>query len=168
MTPMRRRDREITDDALLDELIRRCDCIRLAFNVPGGAPYLVPLSFGFVHEGGARVFYLHCAGSGRKLDLLRQNPHVGFELDTGHAVNGGDTACEWSFRFESIIGTGLLCELCDPADKQAALRCLMAQYDGGKRPAGMPDGPWAFDPAMLKAVTVLRLTVQELSGKKHA
>ena len=161
---MRRHDREITDPTALDDVIARCDCIRLALNVPGGAPYIVPLNFGFVHEGETRRFYMHCAGEGRKLALMQRDPAVGFELDTGHGVSGGDTACTWSFRFESIIGTGTLRVLTDPEEKRRALLHLMAHYDGG----GMPGGQgWTFEPAMLAAVTALELTVTEMSGKKH-
>ena len=81
MIEMRRKDRQVTDGAAIDAIIRGCDCLRLAFPVGDGAPYILPLNFGFVREGEKRVFYFHSAKKGRKLDLARERPLVGFELD---------------------------------------------------------------------------------------
>lgn len=43
---MRRRDREITDNEKIKEIIKACDCCRLGFN-DNGKVYIVPLNFGF-------------------------------------------------------------------------------------------------------------------------
>lgn len=156
---IRRKDRQITDEAQIDAVLRRCDCIRLAFAC-AGAPYIVPMNFGFVHEaGGPRLFYLHCARRGRKLDEMRRAPRVGFELDTGHGVITAPEACGWAFRFQSVIGTGTLEEVTDPAGRRRGLQCLMAQYSGR--------ADWAFSEAELQAAAILRLTVEELCCKQH-
>ena len=43
---MRRKDREIKDTYGIREIIRECDCCRLAFP-DGKSAYIVPLSFGY-------------------------------------------------------------------------------------------------------------------------
>ena len=43
---MRRHDREVTERAKIDEIIKSCDCLRLGLNAEDGA-YIVPLSFGY-------------------------------------------------------------------------------------------------------------------------
>ena len=80
---MRRRDREITDNEKIKEIIKACDCCRLGLN-DNGKVYIVPLNFGFTEENGNYTFYFHGARTGRKLDIIKQNNCVGFEL-----VNSG-------------------------------------------------------------------------------
>ena len=50
---MRRKDLAVTEPEKIDAIISSCDCIRLAF-ADGTHPYIVPLSFGFVHQAGVR------------------------------------------------------------------------------------------------------------------
>lgn len=155
---MRRKDREITDSGQIDEIILNCDCLRLGM-ADGGEVYIVPLNFGFTHEGEKRSFYFHSAAEGRKIDLLRKNGRVGFELDTGHAVNAGETACGYSFRFQSVTGTGTVSFVVNREEKAAALRQLMLHY--------AKTANWPFDCRTLDAVTVFRLDVETLACKKH-
>ena len=159
MIEMRRKDRQVTDGAAIDAIICGCACIRLAFPVGDGAPYILPLNFGFVHEGEKRVFYFHSAKKGRKLDLARERPLVGFELDRGGELVSGPAACDYAYRFQSVIGTGRLEPVEDEAERLRGLGCLMGQYTG--RSEG-----WDFS-RMLAAVEVMRLTVEELSCKEH-
>ena len=77
---MRRSDREITDLGEILSIINDCKVIHLAM-VDDGEPYLLPLNFGYACEGGAFSFFCHSAREGRKLDILRKNPIVAFEMD---------------------------------------------------------------------------------------
>lgn len=76
---MRRSDREITDLGEILSIINDCKVIHLAM-VDDGVPYLLPLNFGYVCESGAFSFFCHSAREGRKLDTLRKNPTVAFEM----------------------------------------------------------------------------------------
>ncbi|MCD8340560.1 MAG: pyridoxamine 5'-phosphate oxidase family protein [Clostridiales bacterium] len=156
--PMRRRDRAVTDPQKIDAIIQSCDCCRVAF-ATDDAPYIVPLNFGFAWEQGKRVFYFHGAAQGRKIDLLRESPVVGFELDTDHRLNVGDTGCQYSYRFQSVIGTGRAALVEDEAQKRQALCLLLAQYTG--------QTDWAFPDAMLDRTAVWRMEVLTLSCKEH-
>ena len=78
MREMRRKDREITDEAKIDEIISRCNCCRIGFN-DSGEVYIVPLNFGYVKQDGRRTFYFHSAKDGRKIDLVKEGYEVGFE-----------------------------------------------------------------------------------------
>ena len=95
---MRRKDREITDFNEIIEIIRKCDCCRLAFN-DKDFPYIVPLNFGLHVDGDKVELYFHCAKEGTKLDLIRQDN----------------------------IGHGTI-EFVPDEDKFDALKILMAQY----------------------------------------
>ncbi|HNW85749.1 MAG TPA: pyridoxamine 5'-phosphate oxidase family protein [Candidatus Limiplasma sp.] len=155
---MRRKDREITEESRIREIILACDCCRLGFAQEDGV-YIVPLNFGFSATPEKRSLYFHCAGEGKKLELMAANPKVGFEMDTHHAVNSGDRACDYSFRFQSVIGKGQLCRVEALTEKKEALRCLMEHISGKEN--------WAFTDAEANSVTILRLDVLELSCKEH-
>jgi hypothetical protein len=156
---MRRKDREVTDPRRIDGIIGACDCIRLGI-ATNGAPYVVPMNFGYTRMGEQAVFYLHCAREGRKLDLLRQNPCVGFTLDTNHLVHTDEAGCAFSFRFQSVIGTGDVFFVTDVGEKKDALRRIVAQYSARD--------DWTFTDAQTESVTVLRLRVAEMTCKEHA
>ena len=156
---MRRKDREITNPDAIDQILTGCDCCRLGIATEG-APYVVPLNFGYRREGGVPTFYFHCAKEGRKLELLRRQPRVGFELDTRHQLKEGATACRYSFGYQSVIGVGTVAFVTDEREKREALECILRQYTGRTG--------WQWEEAALGSVTVLRLHAEELTCKAHA
>ena len=79
---MRRSDREIHDLNELKEIVQKADACRIAF-ATDGAPYIVTLSFGYKWEEHL-VLYFHGAKEGRKIDLLKKNNLVCFEMDIEH------------------------------------------------------------------------------------
>lgn len=162
---MRRQDREVTDDARIREIINSCSVCRLGF-CDGDEVYIVPLNFGYEEADGKYVFYFHGAKAGRKAELIRryasapERLRAGFELD-GEAglVDGGERACEYSMRYHSVIGSGCVAEVDDPAEKKRALDCIMAHYTD--------KAAWDYPEAMLKAVGVFRLEAEKLSCKER-
>lgn len=153
---MRRKDREITDLDRIQDIIASCDVCRLALH-DEEYPYIVPLNFGFERQGDAFVLYFHCARVGKKLDLLRKNNRVSFEMDTARKLIDGPEACDYTMEFESVIGTGTA-ELVQGEDKLHGLRLLMKQY--------VPDDrEWTFGEKMVQAVEVIRLVCQNVTGK---
>ena len=155
---MRRKDREIVDPARIDEVIAGCDCFRLGL-VDAGRAYVVPLNFGYQREEGQGVFYFHSAREGRKLDVLRRNPEVAFELDTAHLLRTGERGCDCSFAFESVMGEGTVQFVEESTAKREALGVIMRHMTGR--------ADWTFDEAMLRSVTVLRLGAREMTCKRH-
>lgn len=155
---MRRQDREVTDPNAIERIIAAGKCIRLGF-YDGKQVYIVPLSFGFVVQDGRYTFYFHSAKEGRKIDLIRQSPAVGFEMDVNYKLNAAETACGYSAGFQSVIGNGVVSFVEDPEEKKAGLRALMKQQTGR--------GDWDFSQEQLCAVCVFKMTVEQLSCKEH-
>ena len=153
---MRKKNREVTDVAGLRAILDRAAVCRIALT-DGDAPYIVPLNFGYVWED-RLVLYFHGAKEGKKLDLIRANPRVGFELDSPGALKTGDRACDWSMNYESIIGSGLLREVTDETERQAGLTAVMRHY-------GRTDG-FEYDPRVLAFTAVLRLDAEVFTGKR--
>ncbi len=137
---MRRKDREVTDREKIDEIISNCHCCRLGF-YDEGEVYIVPLNFGYAEKDGKRTFYFHGAREGRKIDLISKTHSAGFELDTNYELHEGDAACEYSARFMSAIGTGLV------------------EFVGKES--------WDFSDSMLDSVCVFKLEVKTISCKEH-
>lgn len=155
---MRRSDREITDPAAIDQIIRSCDCCRLGLSTES-APYIVPLNFGYTRENGIPTFYFHGAAEGRKLELIQRDPRVGFELDTNHALKTANAACGYSFQFQSVIGSGTVSILETPAEKMHGLQYIMEHFTG--------KSDWNIPEQALSSITVLRLSAAEMTCKEH-
>jgi nitroimidazol reductase NimA-like FMN-containing flavoprotein (pyridoxamine 5'-phosphate oxidase superfamily) len=155
---MRRSDRKVEDSARIDEIIRMCDCCRLGM-VDGDSVYIVPLNFGFKNENGKRTFYFHGAKEGKKIALIKQNPSVGFEMDTNHHVEASNNACDYSFFYSSVIGKGIVTLVEDLEEKRNALNLIMEHYSGRNN--------WTFYPEMIEKIAIMKLEVTELSCKEH-
>ena len=155
---MRRKDLAVTDPEKIDSIIRNCDCFRLAF-ADGTHPYIVPLNFGFTHVDGIRKFFFHSAASGRKVDLCRKLGYAGFEMDRDRLVHPNEKACDFSMRYQCVIGEGTVEEITDLAGKKDALNAIMKQYSGRS--------DWEMPESVLERTCVFCLTVAEISGKEH-
>lgn len=150
---MRRSDREITDRSEIDDIIRQCQVCRLGLT-DGVEPYVVPLSFGY--DG--RALYFHCAGEGRKLDILRKNSRVCFEFDILDGLVTGDAACQWGMAYRSVIGAGLGHIIEEPDERRQALAILMKQYANAE---------FTFPDAAVDSVAVIRVDITSVSGKQR-
>ena len=155
---MRRKDREVKDFDRIIEIIKACDCCRLGL-VDEGEAYIVPMNFGFDTADGKLNLYFHCASEGRKLDLLGRNQTVSFEMDTAHALTTGARGCDWSFKYQCVMGTGTVTVPDGRDEKILALKRIMAHYSGSEN--------FEFDDRYLSVVTILKLSVETLSCKEH-
>ena len=151
---MRRSDREITDLGEILSIISVCKGIDLVM-VYGGWAYILPLNFGYACEGGAFSFFCHSAREGRKLDILRKNPTVAFEMDCRGALDEHDVACQCGYYFASVTGVGHV-EFLDGEEKLVALTSLMRHM------AGRED---QFTEQQARTVEVFAVRADKLSAK---
>ncbi len=158
MREMRRKDRQVTDPERIREIIAACGCCRLGL-CDGGRAYIVPLDFGFTEREGRYTFYFHSAGEGRKIDLIREAGWASFEMDTGHETVPDDVACEYTARYQCVMGGGPAALLETAEEKRAGLEAIMAHIAGA--------GLWDFDRVMLDRTQVIRLEAEELTCKVH-
>lgn len=155
---MRRTDREVTDWHETLSVIEACDCCRLGL-ADGDFPYIVPLNFGFEETAGKLSLYFHGALEGRKISLIAANGKASFELDRKHELVEGETACKYSYKYESVMGVGDIRLLETREEKLLGLQKIMQHYSGKQA--------WDFDEGALARVHVIRLDVKELSCKRH-
>ena len=155
---MRRKDLSVTEPERIDAMIESCDCFRLAL-ADGTHPYIVPLNFGYVRQGGVQRFYFHSAVEGRKVNLCRSLGYAGFEMDNHRRVKPNETACGFAMAYQSVVGEGTVRELTDTAEKTRALQCIMKHYSGRD--------DWEMPTKAVEKTCVFCLTVTEMSGKEH-
>lgn len=153
---MRRKDREITDMNEILSIINKCDVCNVAF-FDEEYPYVIPLNFGYHYHEDKIELYFHCAGVGKKLDLIKANPKVSFEMNCNRNLIPGEEACDYTMEFESVCGNGIMETLPDE-DKITALNYLMKQYSD--------KDSFQYKENLVKRITVLKLTVQNISGKR--
>ena len=155
---MRRKDREVTDPVKIREIITACDCCRLGL-CGGGRAYVVPMDFGFAEKDGHYAFYFHSAKEGRKIGLIRESGWAAFEMDCGHEWVTGPRACDYTSRFQCVMGGGPVTFLETPEEKRAGLNAILRRV-GGKDQGEIGE-------AALDGVCVFRLDVEELTCKVH-
>lgn len=153
---MRRKDREITDFDEIVSIMRKCDSCIIALN-DGDFPYVVPMSFGLSVENNQLYLYFHCANEGRKLDIIRKDPRVTFEMDCEHNIILYEERMSCTMGYASVIGHGEFEFVCNE-DKFDALKILMKQYHSED---------FKFNTNMMKATTVLKLRVFDIVGKRR-
>jgi len=148
---MRKKEREIKDRKVIDDIIRRCRVCRLAM-CDGNQPYIVPLNFGY--DG--NFLFFHAAPEGKKIDLIKKNNIVSFEFDILHDIVKGKQACQWSAKYESVIGSGKAEILDDINDKRESLQRIMRQYGSSAND---------FPEEILKKTLIIRVRILEITGK---
>lgn len=146
---MRRKDREISDLGEMESIIQRADICRLAF-CDRGIPYVVPLCFGY--RRGA--IYVHSAKEGRKLDMLRNNRLVCFEMDIDQELIRSIDRC--SMRYRSVIGSGLASIVVEQDEKDEALDLIMRHYR---------QEPFIYSIETLVSMVIIKVEIEELTGK---
>lgn len=103
---MRRKDREILGRENIEPILQACKVCRVAM-IADGAPYVIPLNFGYMWDETGLTLYFHSGLKGKKIDALRADPRVCFEIDMQDGLTGeGDLACRYSYAFSSIVGYG--------------------------------------------------------------
>ena len=153
---MRRTDREITDLAAIQNFIQQESIIRIAFYDEGDI-YIVPVNYGYLFENDKHIFYFHGAKAGRKFELTKSSPSVGFEIDGNYELLEADIACDFSARFQSVIGTGKLFLVDDFEEKIKGLNLLMKQ--------STRKDSWNYENKMIDGVAVFKLEAEKLSCK---
>lgn len=156
---MRRKDREVSDIAGKEEIIKMCKTCYTAM-VDGNNPYVIPLSFGYEIEGEVLTLYFHSAKEGKKLDILHQNSSVCFTMALeGEAINAEKTPCKSGYYYSSIVGKGNVEFVNDSEEKCKALTLLM------KHQANLDI---TFQPAQAESVCVFKVVTAEFSGKRKS
>jgi len=155
---MRRKDREVTDVNGIEEILLQCKTCHVAM-VDHGIPYVVPLNYGYkILDGNVLELYFHSAFRGRKIDALKRNNRVCFEMSYEGEPIHSEIACNSGYYFASVIGFGDAVFIEDSDEKCSALS-IMFNHQAGR--------DVAFTADQAKNVCVFKIVSTDFTGKKN-
>lgn len=154
---MRRREREVTDEKTILEILDKCQVLHLGLS-DEDQPYVVPMNYGYLWENGGLTFYLHGAVEGYKYEVIRKNPKVSFVMECDRKPFGGKVACQYGMSYSSLMGKGVAGIVEDVEEKKKALSVLMKTQTGKE---------FVFDEKLVSIVNVIKISVSEYSAKRR-
>jgi len=122
---------------------------------PDGFPYITPVHFVVIE---AKI-YIHGLCAGQKIDYLRANAKIGFEVfKMNGLIHDPELPCETNTDYQSVIILGTAKVISDDALKIKVLDEVVKKYT--PQHAGK-----SYPTAMLKATGVIEITPTETTGK---
>ncbi len=149
---MWRKDKQIKDIAAIEEMLNNVSVCRLGL-CEADQPYVVPLCFGYKDN----ALYFHCANKGKKLEILRKNNNVCFEVDINHELAKADQACDWGMKYKSVIGFGKAVFIEDVGQKRKAVDVIMQQYS---------EGTFEYPANTIENIVVIKVEIESMTGKQ--
>lgn len=153
---MNRKDKEITEQNALSEILKRGKFISIAM-CRDNEPYLVTLNYGY--DGERKALYFHCALEGLKLDFIRANPHVCAQVIEDRGYKTGE--CDHAYR--SIVFWGTMHTVEDLQEKKRAIDVLLNHLEDD--PDRVREKSLKTDD-VYREVGILRLDIDEMTGKE--
>ena len=150
---MRRKDREIVDRSEIDAIISSTNLMRIAL-VDGDMPFMVPVFYAF--DGTA--LYFHSAKAGSKMEILKRNDNLCFEISVDNGFIASEEACDFEAKHRTVIGFGKARSIEDVAEKIRVLDLIVARFSGEK---------FDYPQGNLDRTAVVRIDIASITGKKH-
>jgi len=153
---MRVSKKEIKDLDVITGLLRQCHVGRLGTIGKEGFPMIKPLNF--VYSG--RRIYFHSAQEGEKIEDIRRDSRVCFEVDLPITyVKSVSLPCKADYLYRSIIIKGRAYIVTDTNEKLSALKGLMEKYQ--------PEGGYNESPEeKIRLTAIIRIDIEEMTGKE--
>lgn len=149
---MRRNDKKIEDEVLINQILSNSLVCRIGL-FDEEYPYIVAMNYGYKEN----ALYCHCAVEGKKIELIRKNNKVAFEIEAAYEIMKFDISCKWTTKYRSIMGTGSI-EIIDDLDKKIeGLDIIMQQH--GKMEN-------SYNEKHLQNIFILKLYIASLSAKQ--
>ena len=149
---MRRNDKEIKDQQLIEKILKKSKVCRIAL-IDEDRPYIIPMNYGYKD----RCIYLHSASEGRKIEILKKNSQVCFEIEYETELLKAEKPCQYGMKYYSIIGWGKAKFVTDYQEKIKSLDIIMQQHD--------PNIEFKYDENQVNLSTIILIEMNELTGK---
>ena len=101
--------------------------------------------------------YIHCGPEGKKLEILRKNNSVCFEVDIDNKLVKGDKPCDWGMKYKSVIGFGKAVFVEDIESKRKALDVIMRQFSANT---------FEYPEETIRKTTIIRVEIENMTGKR--
>ena len=150
---MRRNDKEIKDKSVIGKILEEADICRVGFSV-NNVPYIVPVNFAYRNNR----LIIHSAPDGKKIDAISKNPYVCFEIESNVKIIPGETPCNWSTRYRSVIGYGVIKIITDAEEKRKGLDIIMSKY--------LKNNTFEYKKNNIDRMVILRIDIETMSAKQ--
>lgn len=149
------KNRQITKIPEMEDIINEADVCTMAM-VDGDKPYLLPFNFAYKDQ----TIFLHCDTKGFKLDLLKKNPAVCINFNTGNELfhRHKQVGCSWGMKYKSVNSFGNIEFIENYDEKYSVMKLFMLKYAGED---------YEFSEPSIKNVVVMKMTVKEFTAKKY-
>ncbi|THF65992.1 pyridoxamine 5'-phosphate oxidase family protein [Pseudothauera nasutitermitis] len=150
---MRREAREIKDRKEIDAILGAARLMRIALT-DGNVPFLVPVFYAY--DG--QALYFHSAPQGSKVEIMKRNDLVCFEVSIDHGIIEDEMICDFEARHRTVIGLGRTRFVGDRAEKIRALDLIVARFT---------NRAFEYPVANLDRTLVVRIDIDSVKGKQH-
>jgi len=152
---MRRKEKEIKSKSEIESIINSGQVCRVAFSF-NDEPYIVPMYFGYKDN----FLFFHSAKQGKKIDIIKKNNRVCFEIDINtHIINTG-IPCDWKNSYSSVIGFGKAEIIENFNEKIKALNAIINHYSPGTK--------YEFPKENVCNTEIIKIEIEEITGKKSS
>jgi len=152
---MNLRPRMLSKKEELEKIINEAQVCYLGMT-EGDHPYVLPMNFAYEED----IIFLHAAPEGHKLDVLKANPNVCVNFNTGNEVfhRHKEVGCSWGMKFKSVNAFGRAGFIEDYDEKYRIMQLFMMKFAGE---------PYEFSEPSIRNVAIIRIDIEKLTGKTY-
>ena len=150
---MRRKELRIEDKDTLETILHRAQVCRIGLCYDN-IPYIVPVCFGYRDN----CLYIHSAREGKKIEIIRKNDSVCFEVEVDVELLPNRLACDFAMRYRTVIGFGTAHIVEDVEQKIHALNILMDHYS--------EDRLHEYREKVIPKVAIIKIEIDSMTGKR--
>jgi nitroimidazol reductase NimA-like FMN-containing flavoprotein (pyridoxamine 5'-phosphate oxidase superfamily) len=155
MHTLRRKDKEITDEAKVKAILLEARHVTIAMSL-NDEPYLATLSHGY--DEGRNCVYFHCAREGKKVEILKTNPRIWGQALVDNGYQQG--SCDHLYRTAQFRGRVTFVD--DQEEKEHALRVMIRHLDEDPDKIIIEQ----ITPHSTERILIGRIDIDYVSGKK--
>ncbi len=150
---MRLRDQEINDLSIIEKILKEADICRIGFSI-NNTPYIVPVNFAYHNN----QIYIHSAREGFKIEIIKINPYVCFEVESNVEIIPAEIPCKWATKYRSVIGYGTIKIIINSEEKKKGLDIIMSKYLESKT--------FDYKKNNLDRMVILKIEIEKISAKQ--
>lgn len=150
---MRRKDKEIKDQKEIISILNRAKVCRIALS-DNNIPYIIPINYGYKNN----YLFFHSAPEGKKINILKKNNNICFEVDIDHELIISEAACSSSMKYRSVIGLGKAEIIENFQEKKDALDIIITHYFPNFKPE--------YKESQVNKLSIIKIKIENMTGKK--
>jgi nitroimidazol reductase NimA-like FMN-containing flavoprotein (pyridoxamine 5'-phosphate oxidase superfamily) len=154
---MRSLKQEISDKAIIEKILSTSEICRLGF-IDNNRPYILPFNYGYQDN----YIYIHCAKKGKKIDLIKKNNYVCFEIEQIARIERYEKACKWATTYRSVVGYGTVEIITDHEQKRKGLNVIM-KHNGANSTHDLD-----YEKNQVDSILILKVRITEITGKQSS